>query len=286
MPFPSFTVRNRHQVPDTRLLSCQTGVSTPSRRPGWFVLLRPDGQMADMFLTSQNLYLKDGTLIPQGTSSHQIVDTNGNVITETPSSVTDSIGRIINVAATPASLVFTYPDPSHSGQTATVTLNFTTITANCVNGGGQPTGASGTYVMPSSIVLPNGLSYTLQYNSCGLIQKVTYPTGGFTRYDYTVMSFLNVNPNAQGAYTAVPTNEVAHKYACPAAASGNSCPYKNRSPRILPWLTVQRTTLRTQFSIIWATPRCTSLLRPTRRLFPAFRRWKRSARFRTVRASS
>ena len=43
----------------------------------------------------------------------------------------------------------------------------------------------GPYSMPTAIILPNGLTYTFQYDSCGMLRKVTYPTGGYTRYDYT-----------------------------------------------------------------------------------------------------
>jgi hypothetical protein len=78
--------------------------------------------------------------------------------------------------------------------------------------------------MPSAVLLPNGRAYTLLYNSCGLLQQISYPSGGYTRYDYTVQSFLMVNAASPGAYKAVPENEVAHRYVCPAAAGvGNSC---------------------------------------------------------------
>ena len=203
-------------------------LSFPSEAGGQLCLCGPDGQMAGMYLASTGstlkLYLKDGTIVSGqlGSNNSLVTDTNGNQTSYTPASVTDPLGRTVTVTAadasgsSPAYIAFRYPDPSGSGSTVSVTVQVATMQFAC-----SGVGATGTYAMPTSVVFPNGRSYQFQYDSCGMLQKVIYPSGGYTRYDYTVGSF-DVYYNNQPVGN--PQNEVAHRYLCPAAVGSNqSC---------------------------------------------------------------
>jgi RHS repeat-associated protein len=250
------------------------GSSTPEMGPGWTLTARPavytsensaggtvvfmpdgskysmasndamDSTSADIALTTSALYLKDGTEItpaawvPNSNATTQVIDTAGNTITYTPSSVTDSVGRVVNVSATnaagttPASLVFQYPD---SNGTATTTVQFLSATYNCSQNpagtpGPGPFGASGTYSMPSAVILPDGLSYTFQYDGCGHLLKAIYPDGGYTRYTYTPVPTSVWGPGfvAGGSWARYPyiVNQVTAKYACTVPSStgpGDTC---------------------------------------------------------------
>ena len=44
----------------------------------------------------------------------------------------------------------------------------------------------------TEIVLPNGLSYKFSYNNYGELDKVIYPTGGYERYQYALVSAIGV----------------------------------------------------------------------------------------------
>lgn len=64
-----------------------------------------------------------------------------------------------------------------------------------------------------------GQSYKLLFDSFGHLMKITYPEGGYHRYDYAL--YLQP-PNAQGPVTcSMPVAEVAHRYEC--ASSSASC---------------------------------------------------------------
>ncbi len=118
----------------------------------------------------------------QSVVASKIVDTNGNKITIASAgasqwNVTDTVGRVANVnLGCPGSV--SYKDST--GTSRTISITCTSVLIN-----GNPPGTSwGTVSLPGTITLPNGLTHTFQYNSSGEITKVTYPTGGYTRYDY------------------------------------------------------------------------------------------------------
>jgi YD repeat-containing protein len=197
----------------------------------------PDGQNANIFAGLLNgvniVYLPNGDTVRGyvGQTSNQVYDTNGNHISYTPSSVTDTVGRTINVSAgnavgsTPAYISFQYPDPSGKNPTVTVTVQMAIMQFTC-NAAQNQYGINGTYAMPSAVILPNGTSYNFQYNGCGLLQKVTYPSGGYTRYDYTLLNFSTwiTDSNGNQILSGYPVNELAHKYACISAVGvGNTC---------------------------------------------------------------
>ena len=66
-------------------------------------------------------------------------------------------------------------------------------------GRGQVGGGVFNPVVLSEIVLPNGLSYEFTYNIYGEIEKVTYPTGAYQRYQHSGIPPLT--------HTAVPFNQ-------------------------------------------------------------------------------
>lgn len=153
----------------------------------------PNPIVADV--SSNVLYMPDSTKYQGG----QLLDTNGNAISGSAGPPwTDSIGRQVTLTSGASnSTVITYPG---SNGNETVTL------------------------FPNYIVLPNGLTYTVQSDADGELTKITYPSGGYTRYVYTT-------PSYQPLGTSGPV--VSQKFVCPAPAqspgatsvsSGNTCP--------------------------------------------------------------
>ena len=163
----------------------------------------------------------------------------------TNSSVTDLVGRTVSVqtagagfsastkASTSATIELSYPDSS--GTTRWVEVLLQTMSFSCPSnqtGVGDEAGINGvTFNMPTAIILPNALTYTFQYDSCGALTKVTYPTGGYTRFVYSSIPMELAYPGG-GVFTYF-QNEVNAKYVCPAetmaygavtAAPGNNCP--------------------------------------------------------------
>jgi RHS repeat-associated protein len=53
---------------------------------------------------------------------------------------------------------------------------------------GSGAASSKQYIL-SSITLPNNLSYSFTYNNYGEVTKVTYPTGGYTQYNFTAFTY-------------------------------------------------------------------------------------------------
>lgn len=152
------------------------------------------------------LHLKGGTQIhffttfPLGGGGYsrvadKINDPNGNSITiQQPAgritSITDTVGRVIsfNWAADNALSSISYKDSV--GIPRTIAFQFSNISIAptfSLPAGSEP-GLPFTARLPSAVTLPNGLSYTFQYNNFGELTKVTYPTGGYTRYDYAAFT--------------------------------------------------------------------------------------------------
>jgi YD repeat-containing protein len=157
------------------------------------------------------------------TAASYEVDPNGNVITW--GNTTDTLGRSIAVSDSQIS----YRDSN--GTPRTITLNYDTNTNPPVATFSQPTTASGFGLvnptagvegMLSSVVLADGLRYTFQYNEFGELTKITYPSGGYTRYAYQAFeqpyTWSATDYNAFMVASAVADfREVVGKYVCPAA---------------------------------------------------------------------
>jgi len=137
-------------------------------------------------------------LIPYSSLPTYIEDRNGNKITVADQgggafSLTDTLGR---VALSSSGFGSTGNTLSVAGLSSPYTIAWTTVhssfgvSAQLV--GGEPTCPSN---MPSfnedqqvieSITLPNGKQYRFSYDPVyGLLKQITYPTGGFVRYDWT-----------------------------------------------------------------------------------------------------
>jgi len=138
-----------------------------------------------------------------------MVDRNGNIINFSGNyTITDTVGRAINIDPTYTQI--TYPDESG---TATITVNYTNINlGTSINFCGvsynvRDYGPTSTI---SSIVFPNGTRYTFSYDNYGEITRVTYPTGGYTSYDWNsiCLPFNPAGPN-------VPSNRfITAKHVC------------------------------------------------------------------------
>ena len=154
-------------------------------------------------------------------------DVNGNEQTESYNSGTLQIATTTgrNITTTPTSNGYNFSVPGVapvSGQAAAYVATDETVGApsarlnfSIVNGGNacQLTSISNaTYStkQPASVTLPNGETYQFQYDSAsGLIDKITYPTGAWVEYTWTVIpnsegvQYRTTTPNGQGGLCAV-----------------------------------------------------------------------------------
>jgi len=140
------------------------------------------------------LHARDGTqthfnpgYVPIGVEisvlANKIVDTNGNVISIS-GGITDTLGRVVTFNTSSVS----YKDSS--GTTRTISLNYAPFSMHPVFVSPASDWVSYNQNFLSSLVLPNGRSYTFQYNEFGELTKITYPTGGYTAYEYDRFTFL------------------------------------------------------------------------------------------------
>jgi len=154
-----------------------------------------------------NTYLPDGSLLKLSS----VEDTNGNMITVTNSAlggtftVQDTLGR--NVFE--SSSFGTTGDTLHvSGLSNPYSLTWGTYPTNYNSGGHRILAdavpcttlqqVSGSQSEITRIDLPNGKSYTFEYDSVyGLLKKMTYPTGGYVRYEWAT--------NLDSDYASSPT---------------------------------------------------------------------------------
>ena len=195
-------------------------------------------QSASVRLDSSNpndiiVYTKDGTAYhfpaittwPPGSSSSgpeqlqyyydydfvKIVDPNGNTITKSGNTITDSTGRTITAANQPVGgSGVTWTDSNGNLQTFTAAVNnslpagpaVTTQATNCqFNNPYQSTHQNqgyvwngtditniGNYATGMTLSFPGGAVYTLQVDQLGKIAKISYPSGGYTSYAYQTTS--------------------------------------------------------------------------------------------------
>ena len=161
--------------------------------------------------------LKDGTRLHftnYKTASSPIypsswIDTNGNEITSTTSSgnttFTDTVGRQITIGASGAITYYdsngklqTIPAMTGTGSSGFVPIFPHPTPSECylyapgpgVSLGG-PGGEVNNLAGTSSLTIPNGgsgLTYQFTYDGYGRIIKIIYPSGGYTRYDYSYFS--------------------------------------------------------------------------------------------------
>jgi RHS repeat-associated protein len=144
-----------------------------------------------------------------GTIPYQIEDRNGNIITSTTNSqggytFIDTLGRTLISASSFASTSGDTINVSGSANPyrvtwKTVNSNFTTPTQTVGSQACPPPTNTDKRSEISSIGLPNGQQYTFLYgtddptnsNPYGLLSKITYPSGGWVKYTYGMISFTD-----------------------------------------------------------------------------------------------
>jgi hypothetical protein len=116
-------------------------------------------------------------------------DSNGNQKSEYPGGQ-DSLGRVIVTQQNGTNQVF-YKYYDSSGTLQTYTVNYSSISLSThfnitVPGVGPITEFSGTRDKVTSLVLPNGKSYSFQYetNGFGGISRIDFPTGAYVTYTW------------------------------------------------------------------------------------------------------
>jgi hypothetical protein len=139
------------------------------------------------------VYQKDGTQLHFGSigywmAANKIQDADGNQITVSGGQITDTVGRTMPLPLLPTTTAISYTDSG--GTSRTITLNYNTVTLHTAFVLPSEAG-SGPQVNSkrlSSIILPNGRGYSFEYDdgaaTFGELTKITYPTGGYSRYDY------------------------------------------------------------------------------------------------------
>jgi len=164
-----------------------------------------DGSGYSMSVTgnplSATLTARSGQLInaplQNSSGAGTATDSNGNQVTTNGSSFTDTLGTTALSISGSAPNPVTYTYTNASGGSSTVTVNY--YQSVNVRSGFRCAGVSDTTVLNaplvSSIVLPNGSSYSFTYEpisdpaypgyKTGRIASVTLPTGGVISYTYT-----------------------------------------------------------------------------------------------------
>ena len=173
-----------------------------------------------------NVGLSQSPSGPVSVIASSLIDSNGNLTTigqnGNTTTITDSNGRAVTIAPPASGLGYIIQYQNSNGQTENITLGnlsyyqkspTPTFSAPAVNSNILAGGVGIKPAGPSWIVLPNGLTYTFQYNNYGEIIKITYPSGGYTRYDYQAF------PKAQYEWTSGVSNyaderDVVAKYVC------------------------------------------------------------------------
>ena len=178
--------------------------------PGDVVLYEKNGTRYH-FLTGWTL-AQGAHAIPVYLIPNSIIDANGNTISINSTveefvtqvnSITDSLGRVVTFTYTALDgslTTISYKDSN--GTPRNITFGFSICPINYTftnppnsgiagNTPGSCTSNSNHIGNLSSIVLPSGLSYSFNYNnSLGELSKITYPTGGYTRYDFATYTYL------------------------------------------------------------------------------------------------
>lgn len=146
---------------------------------------------------------------------------NGNAITSfgagSNGTDMDSLGRKITFSTSGATTTIQYYDSNYNSQTIKVTYGTQSQSGTC----SYHTSQQGNVNSPvnvignASAVLPNGLSYIFQYDQCGTLNKVVYPSGGYTRYqfDYSNYTHILTPPTSNPRVTGTDV-ELVQKYVC------------------------------------------------------------------------
>ncbi|HWY23089.1 MAG TPA: RHS repeat-associated core domain-containing protein [Candidatus Acidoferrum sp.] len=144
--------------------------------------------------TEAKLHLQNGeTLWFQSGGLSKDEDANGNVITFAGNTATDTVGRAITFTSS----AITYNDSNGTPQTITITWGGYNTNPNFpINQYGEQNQPI-TVSFVTAVTLPNGDKWQMSYDpdstghTYGELTKITYPTGGYTKYDYTFVGTAN-----------------------------------------------------------------------------------------------
>jgi hypothetical protein len=167
----------------------------------------PDGSGYTLTATGSTGSVWDSRGTLTSTSSANITDRNGNYISNTGSTFTDTLGATalsVSGSGTPASpLVFTYTPPAGGSPTYQMKYTSYPIQTNFGCSGITDYGTNGTTTanLVSEIDLPDNTKYSFNYEPTpqksgfitGRIQSITLPAGGSITYTYTGGSSGNIN---------------------------------------------------------------------------------------------
>jgi RHS repeat-associated protein len=177
-----------------------------------------DGSRIKYDSTTSTIYMPDGSRYVAG-DPYLFIDSNGNTLSYSNGTWTDTLGRNIGVpigGSSGSAGQYTYAVPGVNGSTMSYTMVWRNLgdaltdpndqlhykgdmpTGSCGPGNPQPNGLFTTLfqeekvlqstlfnpVVLYQIVLPNNTSYTFTYNVYGEINKIVYPTGGYEAFGY------------------------------------------------------------------------------------------------------
>ena len=222
--FPTFN-RPLWDAQDTSLMRLDT------TNPADVVLHLKDGTQIHFF---SNLAFGSATMAVK--VADKIEDTDGNTITITSTSsttepysssvntITDTMGRVITFhysgSIGPSSI--SYLDGS--GTTRSISFGYTA--PSCTPAFSLPAGSldEGNCNSLTSVTLPNNLHYNFTYNATlGELSKITYPSGGYTRYEFATYTNLQefATPLEANATTTEDFREISARHVC--RSSTGSC---------------------------------------------------------------
>ncbi len=144
--------------------------------------------------TPAYLYLKDGTTLNvssrttttlngnrlQGVANTQSTTAQGSVLADYLPT-TDTTGRTYAYSNDGVTETFTMTDAN--GQSKIYRIIWTTVSA--YDPQHYPIALNSSFRVVQSIQLPNGRSYSFEYNGHGFLSKVTLPSGAYIRYSYS-----------------------------------------------------------------------------------------------------
>lgn len=148
--------------------------------------------------TNVTVFTRDGTQVYP-----EVKDTNGNFLsTDGSGNAVDTLGRTPVIKTVNGNLTYyDILDSQNSNPRKRITVTTSTINVKTAFGQSGVTEYTGTITVITSIALPDGTSYTFDYDSgttpgfYGLIKTVTLPTGGQINYTHATFTDSYNNKN-------------------------------------------------------------------------------------------
>ena len=245
--FSTFSSSNINESTDNSFIRLDT------TNPNDIVVTEKDGTMYHFlgYVQNQNQLNYDVEAYYAATFS-TMVDRNNNVVRYANSQLTDTVGRTVSFTAdgivyvdsngvsqtiaykvtaqspsvtytfaglpssTNGPCFFTYPQPPTSTLPTGSAQDPSPTQSNVLQYSGQ-WAVSGPAATTQAITFPGGRTFSLTYDEQGQLTNVVYPSGGYTRYDYTMGS---VDAHIGAVTCVVESHEVSAKHVC-SSASGS-----------------------------------------------------------------